>query len=315
MSRLVAFFILICTTLTLKAQKPAEIGLITDNDLYTSPVNDRYYTNGIEFFFRYLGNSNNEKVAKKITEFRVGQYMYNPQSPNVEEIWFHDRPFAGYFFAEGGINIFYKNQDVLKMNLQAGVAGPEAGAEQLQKLIHKTFGYGEVRGWQYQIKTTAALQGQLMYSKKILEHRFKERTDFNIQAEINVGTIWMGATIGPLARISLKGPLQPVYNSALHGASLNKDPDTRKEQREFFVYFNPSINYQRYDATIQGSMFNNDSPVVFNLIPFRFNAEAGIKYTKNRWNYAYTFVYRGKELSNNVVTGYYYGSISLSYMP
>jgi lipid A 3-O-deacylase len=314
MNKLAAIAILLFT-LNLKAQKPAEIGLITDNDLYTSPVNDRYYTNGIEFFYRYLGNSNNEKVAKKITEFRVGQYMYNPQTPDVEEIWFHDRPFAGYLFAEAGINTFYKNQDVFKMNLQAGVVGPEAGAEQLQKLIHKTFGYGEVRGWQYQIKTTAALQGQLIYSKKILADKFKERTDINIQAEVDIGTVWVGASIGPLARLSLKGPLQPVYNSALHGASLNKDPDARKEQREFFVYVNPSLNYQRYDATIQGSMFNNDSPVVFNLIPFRFNAEAGIKYTKNHWNYAYTFVYRGKELSNNVVTGYYYGSISLSYMP
>src|SRR6478672_4573515 len=86
------------------AQKPVEIGLISDNDLWTSPVSDHYYTNGVEFFLRYLGTRQTDKLAKNITEFRVGQYMYNPQSPNAEEIIYHDRPFAGYLFAEVGLN-------------------------------------------------------------------------------------------------------------------------------------------------------------------------------------------------------------------
>lgn len=303
---------LLCSSLW--AQKPAEIGLISDNDLWTSPVYDRYYTNGIEFFYRYLSGRQSEKLAKNIIEFRIGQYMYNPQSPDVEETIYHDRPFAGYLFTETGINRFYRNEDVLKINFQVGVVGPESMAEDLQEGIHNTFGYKPVRGWQYQIHTTLGLQGNIFYSKKIFSNRFKEKIDFHLQGDVNIGTIWMGASVGPMTRISFKKPLLPMCDSALNGASLDHDKTAYKERKEFFLYLNPAINYQRYDTTIQGSMFNDDSPVTFSLLPFRFNAEAGIKYRSNHWIYTYSFNYRGKELTNNVIQGYYYGSIAVSYL-
>ncbi|KGO84917.1 hypothetical protein Q765_18990 [Flavobacterium rivuli WB 3.3-2 = DSM 21788] len=295
------------------AQKPAEISIISDNDLYTSPINDQYYTNGIELIYRYLGNSKNENVAKKITEFRLGQYIYNPQSVRAADINVNDRPFAGYLFAEAGINTFYKNESVLKLNFQGGVVGPESYAEQLQRGLHKIIGYPTVQGWQYQITTTIAAQAQAVYSHKILSGRFHENVDFHVQGELNVGTIWMGASVGPMMRISLKRELLPMYDSALHGAALNIDKELSRQQRELFLYINPVLNYQNYDATILGSMFNNNSPVTFPLIPFRFNAEAGVKYRYNNWTYSYSFNYRSKELTNRVITGYYYGSIVLSY--
>lgn len=304
---------LLCSVL-MWGQKPAEIGLITDNDLYSSPINDQYYTAGLEIFYRYLGNSQNEKVAKKITEFRLGQYIYNPQSVRANEINVNDRPFAGYLFAEAGINTFYTDESIFKLTFQGGVVGPESGAEEVQRGLHQMVGYPTVRGWQYQITTTVAVQAAAFYSKKIFAERYKEKVDFHIQGEINLGTIWNTANIGAMSRISFKRPLQAMYNSSLHGAVLNHNKETYKEQREFFLYINPMVQYMQYDATIQGSHFNTTSPVTFPLIPFRFNAEIGIKYRYNNWNYSYSVNYRGKELSNNVITGFYYGSIQLSYL-
>jgi lipid A 3-O-deacylase len=295
------------------AQKPAEIGIISDNDLYTSLVNDQYYTNGLELFYRYLGSSGNPKVAKKITEFRIGQYIYNPQSPKAANINIHDRPFAGYLFAEAGINTFYLDEDVLKINFQIGVMGPESKAEELQEGLHKLFNYSKVAGWQYQIHSALGLQANLYYSKKVLSDKYHENVDFHIVADVNAGTIWTSASIGTMTRISLKNLLLPMYDSSLHGAALNHDAEKRKEQRELYLFISPMLNYQLYDATIQGSLFNDDSPVTFSLIPFRFNAEAGIKYRKNNWDLSYSFNYRGKELSNKVITGYYYGSINIGY--
>lgn len=304
---------LLCSVL-MWGQKPAEIGLITDNDLYSSPINDQYYTAGLEIFYRYLGNSQNEKVAKKITEFRVGQYIYNPQSVRAEEINVNDRPFAGYLFAEAGINTFYTDESIFKLTFQGGVVGPESGAEAVQKGLHKMIGYPTVSGWQHQITTTVAVQAAAFYSKKIFAERYKEKVDFHIQGEINLGTIWNTANVGAMSRISFKRPLQAMYNSSLHGAVLNHNKEAYKEQREFFLYINPMVQYMQYDATIQGSHFNTTSPVTFPLIPFRFNAEVGIKYRYNNWNYSYSVNYRGKELSNNVITAFYYGSIQISYL-
>jgi len=314
MLRHIALLIALLLSANCLAQKPAEVSLVSDNDLYTSPTNDQYYTAGIEFIYRYLGTSKNENVAKKITEFKAGMYIYNPQSIQAAELNVHDRPFAGYLFAEVGINTFYKNESVLKVNFQGGVVGPESGAEQVQQGLHDLLGYHTVRGWNYQITTTPALQLNGLYSHKILANTFKEKVDLHAQLQADAGTIWIGASAGIMARISLKGLLLPMYDSALHGAALNQDREAYKEQRELFIYANPNINYQYFDATIEGSMFNNTSPVTFPLVPFRFNAEAGVKYRKNAWTYTYSFNYRGKELYNNVIKGYYYGSIQLSYM-
>ena len=250
-------------------QKPAEIGLITDNDLYTSPINDQYYTAGMEFFYRYLSDHQSERVAKKIYDFRVGQYIYNPQSVRAEDINVNDRPFAGYLFGEFGINYFYNNESVLKLNIQGGVVGPEAGAEAVQKGLHKLIGYPTVRGWQYQITTTVAAQLGVYYSHKILGGCFKEKVDFHVLGELNAGTIWNSASIGGMMRISLKRPLQAMYNSSLHNAVLNKDKESYKQHRELFLYLNPNVQYMQYDATIEGSHFNDTSPVTFPLIPFR----------------------------------------------
>ncbi|WP_159801155.1 lipid A deacylase LpxR family protein [Flavobacterium sp. MK4S-17] len=304
--------LLFCFTAML-AQKPAEIGLVSDNDLYSSLVNDQYYTNGLELYYRYLGTRNNDVVAKRITEFRIGQYMYNPQSVKVADIRFHDRPFAGYLFAEAGLNTFYVNESVLKMSFQAGVLGPESGAEEVQEQLHKLFHYPKVEGWQHQITTALGLQAKLFYSHKIFPETFKEKTDFHLQAKLNAGTIWTDVSAGVTARISLRGALLPVYKSSLYGAVLSRNPSD-KELREFYLYFSPNINYQDYDATIQGSRFNDTSPVTFPLIPFRFNAEGGVKYRKNNWILSYSVHYRSKELTNRVITGYYYGSIAVGYL-
>ncbi len=297
-----------------KAQKPAELGLISDNDLYASPKHDRYYTNGIEIFYRYLDSSANPKIAKKITELRAGQYMYNPQTVRAEKWNVHDRPYAGYLFIETGMNTFYTSETVFKINFQLGIVGRESLAEGFQEQLHKFFGYPTVRGWKYQIKSTPGLQAGFFYSNKIFADRFKKKVDVHLQAEVYGGTIFTGISAGPMVRISFKRPLLAVYESSLHDAVLSHDKESYKEKQEFFLFINPSINYQFYDTTIQGSPFNDDSPITFPLINWRFNAELGVKYRRNNWNLSYSFNYRGKELSNNVIQGYYYGSIGVGYL-
>jgi len=308
--------LLICTLLLssglISAQRASEAGVILDNDLYTSTVNDKYYTNGVELFYRYLNKKSNEKINKQITEFRIGQYIYNPETVKADDIYVNDRPFAGYLFGRVGIHTYYQDESVLKLNFQAGYVGQNALGEEIQELFHNTFGYVAVHGWQHQIHNALALQLNGFYSKKI-NALSNQNIDLHAVGELNAGTVNNGISVGLLSRISLK-KLLPVYNSNLYNASLNSNPQVYKDEQEFYFYIAPYLNYQAYDATIQGSMFNDNSPVTFDLVPFRFNGEAGFKYRKNNWNLSYVFVYRGKELKNNVVEGYFYGSIGIGYI-
>lgn len=309
----IALFIL-ASTLTFGQAKTAEIGFITDNDLYTSSKNDMYYTNGLELFYRFLSKNNNEKINKKITEFRIGQYIYNPRFINAEAVTINDRPFTGYLFAEAGRSFFYQSESVLKTDFQLGFMGPNALGKETQESFHHIIGYKEVFGWENQLHNAFAVQAHVMYSKKMFPSKYNDFIDLHFQSEANLGTIFTGVSTGFLTRIGFK-KLLPIYDSNLHDASISFQP--QYNIREFYFYAMPSVNYQFYDATIQGSMFSNTSPLTFDLEPLRFNAEFGLKYRHNNFNMSYSFIYRGRELRDpetNTNSGYFYGSIRFGYL-
>ena len=295
------------------AQKGQEIGIISDNDLYTSSVNDKYYTNGLELYYRRLGQDENPEINKRQYEFKIGQYIYNPHTRFAEDIRRIDRPFAGYLFAEAGRNLFYQNQSVLKTNLQLGYVGPNSFAKEAQEVFHDVFGYKRIYGWDSEIRNALAVQANVFVSKRIVAGFSGDHVDFHVQAEANAGTIFDNLSAGLLARFSLK-KLLPVYNSNLYGATANADKSVYRSESEFYFYLNPGVNYQFYDATIQGSLFSNSSPVTFDLVPLRFIGEGGFKFRRNNWNLSYVFVYRGKEVDHPVNTGYFYGSIVIGHM-
>ncbi|RZJ73801.1 lipid A deacylase LpxR family protein [Flavobacterium sp.] len=287
-----------------------QIGTVLENDLFTSSVNDKYYTNGIEIFYRFLSKDTSEAVAKKINEFRIGQYIYNPQTVKAADPGVHDRPFAGYLFGQFQKGWFYRNGSALKLSLQAGVIGPSSLAEDVQRGIHNLFAYKPVRGWDYQIHDLLSAQLQAFYSHPILQGK---NADLHVKANAFGGTAFVGGNVSILSRISLK-PLLPIFDSGLYGASVNANPEAFKSQSEFFFYIAPGFQYQEYDATIQGSRFgNDDSPIKWDLVKPRFIGEAGFKFRKNKWDLSYAFVYRGKEVDNWVNKGYFYGSIQVAY--
>jgi lipid A 3-O-deacylase len=311
-----AFFalFLLTTALGFGQSKTKEFGFITDNDLYTSSKNDMYYTNGLELFYRYLSKNDNEKINKKITEFRVGQYIYNPRYINETAVDVNDRPFTGYLFVEAGRSFFYQSESVLKTDFQLGFMGPNAFGRETQESFHHVVGYKKVSGWEKQLHNAFAVQAHVVYSKKLFPSKHNDFVDLHFQSEANLGTIFDGISTGFLARIGFK-KLLPIYDSNLHDASVSSQ--TQYNVKEFYFYAMPSINYQFYDATIEGSMFNDTSPLTFDLEPLRFNAEFGLKYRHNNFNISYSFLYRGRELKdpvNDTNTGYFYGSIRLGFL-
>lgn len=288
----------------------SEIGVITDNDLYTSTKNDQYYTNGLEVFYRYLSKNHHHNVLKKINEVHFGQYMYSPRRIYVDEEDMFDRPFAGYLFGEFGNTNFYANGNVFKKYFQIGLIGPNSLADKVQSGTHRLFHYPTFEQWNYQINNALGLQANFMVSLPFLTKFNNERLDFQWQSEAKIGAIFTSLSTSFVARIGIKKLLK-LSESNFHGASISEDTNPKKE---LYIYMVPSINYQIYDATIQGSLINDKSPVTFDLIPIRINAELGLKYRKNNWNLSYAFVYRGKELKFYRNIGYFYGSIRLSYL-
>ena len=222
MKKIAFFYLLYLFTNTALGQQLSakhELGVITENDSYISEYQDKYYTNGIFLFYRYLANNNIPNVNKKIIEFKAGQQIYNPYHGDAYTLALQDRPFAGYLFAEASVNKFYQDESLLKLTAQAGVLGPGSQAAEIQNAYHGWFNFYNPNGWQYQIQSSPGIQLNLFYSKKLYPSAPSQQLDVNGFTDIQVGTIHSAATVGFLSRISLID-LLPVFNTNIYGASV-----------------------------------------------------------------------------------------------
>ena len=218
-------------------------------------------------------------------------------------------PFAGYLFAEGALNWFSKKEGVLRAAVQLGTTGPDALAEKGQEFLHHIAGFYEPAGWEYQIRNELAVNLSAQYTR--LMHRSANNgVDFSFQGYANAGTTYSGAGAGILFRA---GKINQLFNSSSTNAVIGNGASTAPlVQREFFFYARPQLNYVAYDATIQGSLFNNDSPVTFDVKPVVFAQQLGFNYSSRRFTFDFGLLFKTKEVKS-AAKPHQYGTISMFY--
>ena len=307
---LLSIFMLISMGVFSQKQHTQSFGFVSDNDVYISATQDQYYTNGLTLEYRFIAPQKHLKVFKKINTFSLGQYMYSPFRPNVPLISQQDRPFAGYLFADFSTTKFYKNESAFKLTYQLGILGPSAGGESLQKWYHRLFNLPPINGWEFQIQNQLGLNVNAYYLRN-LGYTKSDIVDFNAFAQTRVGTIFNDVSIGFVSRIGFKS-LNPIFNSVLFNSNLS-DKKSDKSIKEAYFFIKPQLMYVLYNATIQGSMFNNDSPLTFKSEPLKASLQFGIKWTSKRLNFGYSVRYLTKAVDNNKVTAHKYGTINLGY--
>jgi hypothetical protein len=288
-----------------------EFGFKSDNDAYLFYGQDRYYTNGLFINFRHATDqqqlSNNlEKVTYEIS---AGQKMYNSISGYRPKIETQDRPFAAYLYAGANVNLFYKKESILKFGLEGGTIGPDALGEDAQKLLHKIVGFYEIKGWEYQIKNDLALNFNTQFTKLLVRSE-DNKVDFSLESYANIGTTFSGAGTGILFRA---GNINQLFNSSYTNSLISNNSKTEKlVKNEFFFYAKPQLNYIAYDATIQGSMFNNDSPVTYKAEPLVFVQQLGFNYSTPRFTFDFGLYFKSKEVKSTA-KAHQYGTISMFY--
>ncbi|TKB99815.1 lipid A deacylase LpxR family protein [Pedobacter cryotolerans] len=307
---LLAIVMLLSSSLFAQSYKN-EFGFKSDNDAYLFYGQDRYYTNGLFIYFRHATDQqklggNLEKLTYEIT---AGQKMFNAISGNVPDPAKQDRPFAGYLYAGGNVNLFYKSEKILKVGLEAGTVGPNSLAEDGQKLLHDLVGFYEIDGWQYQISNEFAVNLSTQYTQ-LLHRSAKKDVDFSFEGYANVGTTFSGAGAGVLFRA---GKINQLFNSGYTNSVISNNAKTEKlVKRETFFYAKPQLNFVAYDATIQGSMFNNDSPITFGRKPLVFAQQLGVNYSTPRFTLDFGLIFKSKEVKSSAKANKY-GMISMFY--
>jgi lipid A 3-O-deacylase len=288
-----------------------EFGFKSENDSYLAQGSDRYYTNGLFLSFRRATDQTKltNGLEKKIYELSVGQKIYNPISgyaPNPEA---QDRPFTGYLYAGGSLSWFKSNESALKVSAELGIVGPSSLAEDGQDLLHNAVGFYELAGWEYQIKDEAAINLSVQYTRLI--HRLVDNlADISLEGYANLGTTYNGAGIGVLMRA---GNINQLFNTSYLNASIGNNAKTKGlVAREAFFYVKPQLNFIAYDATVQGSMFRNNSPVTFDVKPIVFAQQLGFNYSSQRFTADFGVIFKTKEIKSSA-RAHQWGAISLYY--
>lgn len=289
----------------------SEFGFISENDSYLAQGQDRYYTNGLFLKFRTALDQSelkNQKLNKVIWELEAGQKMYNPQTGNILDPDFIDRPFAAYLYGGGAVNFLFNSESNLKLSIQLGTIGPSAKGKEAQELLHNTFGFYKIDGWQWQVNNEFGINSTIEFNKLINRLR-SGKTDFSLNSYLNAGNTFAGIGAGILFRT---GKINPLHSSASTQSTISNNSRSKVE-KEFFFYAKPMLHYIAYDGTIQGGMFIKDKGfAIFDVKPLVFSQQAGAVYSKNRWTADFSVIFKSREIKSNAKP-HQYGSMALYY--
>ena len=287
-----------------------EVSLITDNDNYTLQKRDGYYTNGFKFAFQHIVIPHNTRTQKVIMRYEIGQMIFNPYKYSITDPDLMDRPFAGYLYARVTRSRFFKNESNLRYGIMFGVLGPPSGAKAVQRKYHNLINIYEVQGWDYQLNSEASVHLQAQYSHPLIGRPNKKvSADLHAVTSASLGNAFTNATAGVLFRAGL---FEHASESAQWNSRIQHSAPTYLHKHEFFLFFQPELMAQAYNATLQGGMFRDDKgPVVAELNPFLYQHRIGLMYASRPITVSFSIVHRTRE-AKHMYRKENYGSIAVS---
>ena len=235
-----------------------------DNDFFAKAKTDYYYTQGYSFevgspVFRKNPLSNillRFKGSDPTYGLAFEHFGFTPTSIRSNEILVGDRPFAGAILLKSfATSIDKVHKQRLSSVLSTGMIGPAAFAGRMQATIHRWSGDVDPQGWQYQIRNDVALNYELTHERQILEvpHIVSAHTN----AQLRLGT--------------LSDKLQAGFTLTLGRFDSPLTSSIQRAGRNFQLYlYSQSLgSVVGYDATLQGGLFNRNSP--YTLPPSELN--------------------------------------------
>jgi len=290
-----------------------EYGIQVDNDGFLAQRSDRYYTAGDFGYFRHaltIKDTASSKLKNKILGFELGQKIFNPQTGVIPDAIYIDRPFAGYLYLGTNLNLLYKNESNLKLQVRVGMVGPHAYGKDIQELIHNTFGFYHLSGWEYQVQDAFQLNLSAEYNKLLTRGSNKDLS-FNSRADLGTGIIGAGA--GFLFRW---GTFNQLYNSFSTNSTVSANHIKTLHDEEFFFYYKPMLNVVGYDATTQGNLFKSTpatNEILVSPNTFLFTQDVGGAYVKGHWVLNAAIIFETREtplMSRTGHWGHQWGSLS-----
>jgi len=276
-----------------------------DNDWFT----DQYYSAGFELSYFRHNRSSQDSSEKFRTWF--GKYGFKIYTPNVydEESYRtmdQDRPFAGFQYLLGGIQSFSIPKNKFQQYfLRVGQVGPKAGLEGIQRSAHKLAGYEPIFGWENQIVNEVVIDANVQWLK---EWRLDPDVALSLSNTGQFGTAnnyfqtGVNFRIGKFDNINQSGWLQPRLSS--------QDSNSQSKNAEAYVVAGFSLQYVLSNIFLEGSLFDNPSPVSITPMTIFAEGNLGLYIASSRMSYALIGVFQGREFQDGA--GHFYVNFNIA---
>lgn len=247
-----------------------------DNDILAEA--DYYYTNGIsigmihpvlQFFPVNKLLPSLGKHAMMYNGLTINHKMYTPRNPEATEIDPDDRPFAGTFYAEFfKISLLPAKKLKLYLGIKLGMIGKASFASTLQKTIHNL----DPTGWQFQVSNDFIINLDGSLSKTIFSNSLFE---WQTGLSMGIGTYNNYGGLETEIRIGRFAHSDQVF----YTARKNTIESSFATSWQYWWYLRPAVKYVLYDATLNGGVFNQESPHRFSTTAIHhevFMLETGV---------------------------------------
>lgn len=222
-----------------------------DNDYFAAT--DENYTQGYNFevvspVFKH-NPINSLLLARKFDNVKFGLALehigFTPNRYELPDIQYGDRPFSAAIMLKSfSIGTDFNAKTRWHSSLSLGMIGPAAFGADMQEGIHRATGNKIPLGWSNQIRNDVVVNYELGIEKQLF--RYSDLLSIQTNAKLQLGTLFSKVTLGSSAMIGL---CQPLFDAPRVRSNL-----------KFYAFVSPGLGFVGYDATLQGGLFNRNSP-------------------------------------------------------
>lgn len=297
--------------LALAAFSPAALAsgtlsLKLDNDIFTGG-GDGHYTNGIEGQWTFSPDSDHwtrdfsEAIpvwsrGKLVTvSYHLGQQIYTPENTDAHDLIEDDRPYAGYLY--GGISLFQDaHQQQLRiadtLYIEAGIVGPAAGGKTVQNNFHHLISSDEAKGWHNQLHNEPTVTLGWNRAWWVQDTLGSFDVEYGPNAGFTLGNLYDYAETGMMIRIGQNLAAFHGIPAVAPGHS-GRTLFTPSQANGWYAFTGITGRYMAHNLLLDGNTFESSPDV--DRRPWVGDFLAGVAFSINRWNLAFTSVWRTHE--------------------
>jgi hypothetical protein len=311
---------------------PDQAGILSvqvENDMWGNGT-DRHYTHGTRI--SYLSSEETPTWLKRAaafvpifsrrghlrTSYAVGQSIFTPEDITRKDLIDDERPYAGWLYGAIGLISDHRVRDgslgsgrLDSLELNLGVVGPSALAEETQSFVHKIVDAPQPKGWRNQLHDEFGIM--LVYDRQWQAQYVSEVYGLGIDLTPNVGgtlgNVLTSVSCGATLRIGRDLPSDygpPSIRPSLPGSGFFRPT------RNFGWYLFTGVEgrYVLHSIFLDGNTFRDSHSV--DREPWVGDIQAGLVLTWGDVRLSFTNIFRTDEFAEQK-SSTEFGSLSLSF--